>query len=99
MAAVKNENGDYIHQWEVVSEVEVNEKAFCQKLDSSLKEANKNYGVARSKALKGINVKAISKETYHDYIAQGKKKGGQIKTPKVMDEERMQGFLNFIQSA
>jgi len=99
VAALKNQEGDYIHQWVVVSEMEIDESVFCKKLDASLKEANKNYGVARSKALKGIDVKAISKETYHDYIAQGKKKGGQIKTPKVMDEESMQGFLEFIQSA
>ncbi len=96
VAAVKNDAGDYIHQWVVVSEKDVDEKDFAERLDKSLKEANKNYGVARSKALKGIVVKAIGKKAYYDFLAQGKKKGGQVKTPKVMGEEKMKGFLEFI---
>jgi len=96
VAAVKNENDDYIHQWVIVSEAEVDEDAFANTLDKALKEANKNYGVARSKALKGIRVKAINKSTYHSYLEKGKKKGGQVKTPKVMGEEKMREFLNYI---
>ncbi len=99
VAAVKNSDGDYIHQWVVVSDKEINEEDFSQRLDEALKDANKNYGVARSKALKGIKVKAISKDVYYGFLAKGKKKGGQVKTPKVMDEEKMQEFLEFIRSS
>lgn len=99
VAAIRNEEGEYIHQWVIVSEKDIDENTFTEKLDASLKEANKNYGVARSKALKGIRVKSIGKETYHNFLAKGKKKGGQVKTPKVMNEERMKGFLEFIQSS
>ena len=96
VAALKNENDVYIHQWIVVSDDAVDSTEFERLLDSSLKEANKNYKVARSKALKGIKVMHISKATYHQYLENSKKKGGQIKTPKVMTAEKMNQFMAFI---
>lgn len=97
VAAIKNEAGDYVHQWVIVSDDEIDSAKFSEILDNALKGANKNYKVARSKALKGIQVKLVSKEKYHDYLAASKKKGGQIKTPKVMPSERMKGFLEFLE--
>ncbi len=94
VAAIKNEDGEYIHQWVLVSEVKAAHLA--EQLDELLKSANKNYEVARSKALKGISVKVISKEKYTTYLAQTNKKGGQTKTPKVMKEEKMTMLLDFI---
>ena len=96
VAAIKNEDGDYIHQWVVVSDDTIDDENFAAQLDNALKEANKNYGVARSKALKGIRVRSIGKNLYHEFLAQGKKKGGQVKTPKVMPEKKMRTFLKFI---
>lgn len=98
VAAIKNEHDAYIHQWIVVSEEPLDADEVANKLDAALKEANKNYGVARSKALKGIAAKVITKEQYYAYLEQGSKKGGQVKTPKVMGEEKMQAFLDFIDS-
>jgi hypothetical protein len=96
VAAIKNESGEYIHQWVVVSENSIDEKAYSERLDKALTEANKNYGVARSKALKGIKVRAISKDQYHGFLESNKKKGGQVKTPKVMGDEKMRNFLDYI---
>lgn len=94
VAAVKNENDDYIHQWVLVSDAKVD--GLAKKLDELLKSANKNYAVARSKALKGISVKVISKDQYTNYLASTKKKGGQTKTPKVMKAEKMHALIGFI---
>jgi len=96
VAAVKNENGEYIHQWIVVSDDNFDKSEFRDLLDNELMEANKNYKVARSKALTGVKVDSISKETYHGFLAKSKKKGGQVKTPKVMTAEKMAGFMDFI---
>lgn len=97
VAAVKNEQGEYIHQWVLVSEVASDDLA--GRLDELLKSANKNYDVARSKALKGISVKVISKDQYTAFLAQSNKKGGQTKTPKVMKEDKMKSLLEFIDRA
>ncbi|SFT55006.1 GH3 auxin-responsive promoter [Algoriphagus locisalis] len=94
VAAVKNQDGEYIHQWVLVTEL--NTSDLDSKLDELLKSANKNYAVARSKALKGIDVKVISKDQYTAFLAQNNKKGGQTKTPKVMKEEKMKTLLEFI---
>ena len=98
VAAIKNDEDAYIHQWIIVTDEEVDETKFAKLMDDSLKDANKNYGVARSKALKGINVRKINKNSYYTYLEDGKKKGGQVKTPKVMGEEKMRDFLEFIDS-
>ena len=94
VAAVKNEHGNYIHQWVLVSDVKSD--GLAEKLDDLLKSANKNYAVARSKALKGISVKVISKDLYTAFLAHTNKKGGQTKTPKVMKDEKMKMLLEFI---
>tara|TARA_R110002096_G_scaffold353021_1_gene546288 strand:- start:860 stop:2389 length:1530 start_codon:yes stop_codon:yes gene_type:complete len=96
VAAMKNSDGEYIHQWVLVSRDELDAHQASKKLDELLQEKNKNYKVARSKALKGIDVKIISKEKYNDYLSETKKKGGQVKTPKVMKEEKMKGLLDFL---
>ncbi|MEQ8239979.1 MAG: GH3 auxin-responsive promoter family protein [Cyclobacteriaceae bacterium] len=99
VSAIKDEQDNYIHQWIIVSEDEVDTNEFKKLLDESLKEANNNYQVARSKALTDLRVQRISKKLYHDYLDQKKRKGGQIKTPKVMKEDKMLEFLNFIDQA
>lgn len=96
VAAVKDNEGNYIHQWVLVSENDMDAKKAKQKLDETLQHKNKNYKVARSKALKDVDVKVISKEKYNEYLAETKKVGGQVKTPKVMKEEQMKSFLEFL---
>lgn len=96
VAALQKE-GEYIHQWILVSNQNIDENLWKQELDEKLQEANKNYKVARSKALKGIEVLKINKKTYHHYLEATNKKGGQIKTPKVMSEQDMTAFIEFIQ--
>ncbi len=97
VAAVRNAQKEYIHHWVLVSEDELDTDIFAERLDESLKQANKNYAVARSKALKGIEVQAISKLEYHNYLSQNKKKGGQVKTPKVMTAEKMEELRGALQ--
>ncbi|MBD3636088.1 MAG: GH3 auxin-responsive promoter family protein [Crocinitomicaceae bacterium] len=96
VAGVKNQEDEYIHQWVLVCENGFEEKEAAEILDRKLSEINKNYGVARNKALKDIVVKRISKEMYNDYLESHKKKGGQAKIPKVMDQEQMKELLAFI---
>ncbi len=92
VAAVKNEAGKYTHRWILVSDIDFDVARFAEELDHQLKDANKNYKVARSKALTGIEVRRITKKQYHTYLEKKKKVGGQIKTPKVMSEEKMLDF-------
>jgi len=97
VAALQDDEGDYLHHWVVVTDDAVeDELAFAKMLDENLQGVNKNYAVARSKALKRITTQIISKQQYYDYLDQQKKKGGQVKTPKVMTSTKMEELLEFL---
>ncbi len=96
VAAMKDENGDYFHQWMIVCDSDFDESKIRDELDEKLKQANKNYKVARNKALKKVSLQRITKQVYHDFLAETKKKGGQIKVPKVISSSKMKEFLEYI---
>lgn len=96
-AIKREEDGEYIHQWVVGLEDNTLEADRAREvLDNHLKEANKNYKVAREKALKDIRVRVEPAERLYAFLEQTKKKGGQIKFPKVMPEEKMKDLLAFL---
>lgn len=96
IAAVKKD-GEFIHKWYLGVEGDVtNEKELAQKLDETLKEANKNYRVARSKALKGVEVVTVAPDVFYEWSARNKKKGGQVKMEKVMKDEKFADWEQFV---
>lgn len=96
VGVLTDENDEYYHQWVIVSPECVDEAEATRVIDETLMGLNKNYKVARGKALKGIRVKSITQDNYLKWIEKDKKLGGQIKTPKVMSAQRMQDFMSFI---
>ena len=95
VAAVQDEHGNFFHQWVVGADKEFDEQEAVLQLDHLLQGINKNYGVARRKALKGVKLKGLPTETFYRWLEANKKKGGQVKVPKVMDEDKMKAFLAF----
>ncbi len=96
VAAMKGKDGDYFHQWvlgisklQQIPEIE-------DLLDQQLKKLNKNYATARQRALKGIRVTCVESSKIYNWLENKKKKGGQIKLPKVMDENKMRSMLRFL---
>ena len=66
-------------------------------MDKNLKETNKNYAVARSKALKNVVVRTVPEACFHDWNTQRKKKGGQVKMERVMNREQFAEWENFVE--
>ncbi|WP_420388263.1 GH3 family domain-containing protein [Roseivirga sp.] len=99
VGAVKRE-GEFIHQWflGLSDDSQAEELKVKESLDDILKARNKNYKVARSKSLKGIEVNLIKASDFHDWNARNKKKGGQVKTPRMMKEESLQEFESYLKS-
>lgn len=95
IAAVKKDN-EFIHKWYLGVEGKADERELAAALDESLKEANKNYAVARSKALKGVEVVTVDPEVFYEWSGANKKKGGQVKMEKVMDEEKFAKWEKFV---
>lgn len=95
LAAVRID-GEFYHSWYLGTETDIPGDELATALDNFLKDANKNYTVARSKALKGVKVKTISPDLFHEWNASNKKKGGQVKMEKVMNEEKFALWEEFI---
>ncbi|RCR68635.1 GH3 family domain-containing protein [Larkinella punicea] len=97
VAAVRKD-GEYINKWFVGSNRTVDNQAFAVSLDQELCEANKNYKVARSKSLKGVEAEVIPVEQFYRWSEDYKKLGGQTKIPRVMKEEDFLDFEQYIRS-
>ncbi|MBY5957896.1 GH3 auxin-responsive promoter family protein [Membranicola marinus] len=98
VAAVKID-GSYYHHWYLGTDTpEFPVDELTDTLDEYLQSHNKNYGVARSKALHGVRVNLVPKARFYDWSERNKKKGGQVKMEKVMDEEKFQEWEAFCES-
>ena len=95
LAAVKIEDAFY-HHWYLGTETTIEASKIADALDKALKNANKNYRVARGKALKGIKVTTVAPEVFYEWSGKNKKKGGQVKMERVMDEEKFAEWEAFV---
>ena len=95
LAAIRID-GEFHHSWYLGTTAKVDNVELADALDEALKDANKNYKVARSKALKGVKVTTIDPELFAEWNAHNKKKGGQVKMEKVMNEEKFAKWESFI---
>ncbi|WGK63864.1 GH3 family domain-containing protein [Croceiramulus getboli] len=97
LAAKRNpEDDEFYHYWYLGTNAQVDEAKLAKALDKRLQQANKNYKVARTKALKGVIVKTVAPEIFHEWSGANKKKGGQVKMEKVMDEEKFAAWEAFV---
>ncbi len=54
--------------------------------------------MARSKALKGVKVELISPALFYEWSGANKKKGGQVKMERVMNDQKFQEWEDFVSS-
>lgn len=92
------EKDNYLHRWYlgVEDQGEKDTTHMASRLDEILKETNKNYKVARSKALKSVEVKCIPNEIFSSWTEETKHKGGQVKMPRVMKEEEFREWEEYV---
>ncbi|AUC85211.1 GH3 auxin-responsive promoter [Polaribacter sp. ALD11] len=96
ICAKRFEDGEFYHSWYLGTEMKEDNNKIVTALDDFLKNANKNYKVARSKALKGVKVTVIPVEKFHDWNDSNKKKGGQVKMERVMKEDKFADWEKFV---
>ncbi|ADV49105.1 GH3 auxin-responsive promoter [Cellulophaga algicola DSM 14237] len=87
---------DFYHSWYLGTESNLAAEEVALELDKHLKEANKNYKVARSKALKGVKVTLVAPSVFYEWNGANKKKGGQVKMERVMNEEKFKTWEEFV---
>ncbi|PKG41749.1 GH3 family domain-containing protein [Psychroflexus sp. MES1-P1E] len=97
ICAKRAEDGEFYHFWYLgTSHKDLDISTIAKALDDSLKSANKNYQVARDKALNGVKVTLIDPTIFQDWSTRNKKKGGQVKMERVMNEEKFSEWENFV---
>ena len=96
ICAKRFEDGEFYHSWYLGTDLNKDEKEVANTLDAFLKSANKNYKVARSKALKGVKVNIIPVDKFYAWSDQNKKKGGQVKMERVMKEDKFADWEAFV---
>ncbi|APY00677.1 GH3 family domain-containing protein [Lacinutrix venerupis] len=95
LCAKRFDDGFY-HSWYLGSEnLNEDNTKIVEALDGYLKTANKNYKVARSKALEGVKVSVVKPEVFADWSGANKKKGGQVKMERVMGEDKFKEWEAF----
>ncbi len=97
VAAVMEED-NYTHKWYlgVEDNIEKDDSDIAQRLDEILKENNKNYKVARSKALKSVKVECIPNKIFNMWTEETNQKGGQVKVPRVMKEKDFKEWEDYV---
>jgi hypothetical protein len=92
------EKDNYLHRWYlgVEDQVEKDAASVARRLDEILKDNNKNYKVARSKALKSVEVNFIPNEIFHLWTEETRQKGGQVKVPRVMKEDEFREWEKYV---
>lgn len=98
VAAIK-EKGEYLHRWYLGTDdpEPSHNEGIAKKLDTILQENNKNYKVARSKALKAVEVRVVPVSLFQQWTEETNQKGGQVKVPRVLKEEEFKKWEAYVQ--
>lgn len=97
ICAKRGDDDEFYHFWYLgASQIDLKTEKVAEKLDDYLKTANKNYKIARSKALCGVKVKLVPPAVFNNWNEHNKKKGGQVKMERVMDEEKFEEWEKFV---
>jgi len=89
---------EYITKWMIGADKVVDPVRVADFLDSYVMENNKNYKVARTKALKRVEAEVVHYDKIYRWSEEFKKLGGQTKIPRVMKEEDFISFETYIRS-
>jgi hypothetical protein len=97
VASTVFQNEQFVMKWIVGASKEIDHAKAAEVIDAELCANNKNYAVARTKALKGVEVEAVPIEQFYNWSEKFKKLGGQAKIPRVMKEDDFKEFREFVQ--
>lgn len=95
-AATVYQNEKYHLKFVIASDKKIDTAAAAEIVDNELSNNNKNYKVARTKALKGVEIEAVALEKFYNWSKEYKKLGGQSKIPRVMKEDDFKEFTAYV---
>lgn len=97
VGAVHRADGEWRHHWILgIEGKQAPDEEVAQYLDNYFSKYHKNYEVARRKALRGLKVQQVSIAQFHAYQEKHRKKGDQVKTRKVVGQDEIEAFAQFV---
>jgi hypothetical protein len=96
IVATIHRGDELIDRWYISTDKQVDNAELAKALDQNLKDNNKNYAVARTRALKDVEVETVPVEIFYKWSEEKKKRGGQVKIPRVMKEEQFLEWEDFV---
>ena len=95
VSAVRKD-GEFINKWFIGASRQADGALFAEALDAELRATNKNYNVARTKSLKGVEADVIPMDHFYRWSEEYEKLGGQAKIPRVMKEDDFREFEQYV---
>ena len=97
VAATVLQDEQYVMKWIIGTDKDFDAQKAAMVIDEELCDNNKNYAVARTKALKAVEVETLPVDFFYKWSEEFKKLGGQAKIPRVMKEEDFDEFRTYVQ--
>jgi hypothetical protein len=88
----------FAHKWYIGTDDAVDENVLKEKLDENLKILNDDYRVERIAALKEVFVTVLPSSMFYDWMRLKGKEGGQNKFPRVLKNDHLKDWENFLDS-
>jgi len=95
-AATVFQNEEYILKFVIGTDKEIDPAKAAQIIDEELSNNNKNYKVARTKALHGVEIEVAPVERFYKWSEEHKTLGGQAKIPRVMKEAEFDELREYL---
>jgi len=86
----------FAHKWYIGTDDKVDPELLKKNIDDSLRKLNDDYNYERGTALKEIFVEVLSPSIFYEWMKKNGKQGGQYKFPRVLKNEQLKDWENFI---
>jgi len=94
------EGSGWVHQWYVgLKNQSVLPHIFAAAVDEALCLLNDDYAVERQYALQAVRVEILPDKLFYKWLHQKGKMNGQAKIPRVLKEETLKNWLEFLETA
>lgn len=88
----------FSHHWYIGTDDKVSTSILKDKLDEKLKELNNDYKIKRTLALKEVSIDILPTSFFYKWLKIQGKEGGQNKFPRVLKEEKLKKWQEFLVS-
>lgn len=98
VAGIKHEKGMFAHQWYLGCDVPIDAVEAAHILDENLKILNDDYRTERLHAIREVKAEVYNASVFYDWMKKHGKMGGQHKFPRVLKNQRLEEWVDFLKN-